>query len=235
MSIAEKLTAVAQNVPKVFEAGKKAQYDEFWDSFPANPDGTYLFSGDMWNDVTFKPKRNIELKNGANGLFYNNGCKNIKEALEKCGVTLNMSQVTGANNCFSYASTSELPALDLSNISSVQNVFAYAQNLVTVKSVRFKDGATFSNAFTNCKSLKNITILGTISGNGFNVSPCTELTAESLYSIVEALSPSELLSGLTVTFPSKAEVNYNDNPPLNAPQTWAELRATRPKWSFTYA
>ena len=75
MSIAEKLSAVAQNVPKVFEAGKKAgkkaQYDEFWDSFPANLDGTYLFSGDMWNDVTFKPKRNIVLKGGANGLFYN--------------------------------------------------------------------------------------------------------------------------------------------------------------------
>ena len=33
MSIAEKLTQVAENVPKVHEAGKKAQYDEFWANF----------------------------------------------------------------------------------------------------------------------------------------------------------------------------------------------------------
>ena len=151
MTIAEKLTAVAENLTKVHEAGKKAQYEEFWASMPANLDGTYLFSGDMWNDVTFKPKKNIVLRNAVNGLFYNNGCTNIKKALADCGVTLDMSGVTGANQCFSYALTTELPALDLSIMANVQNFFALAQNLVTIESVRFKDGATFNNAFGTCK------------------------------------------------------------------------------------
>ena len=233
MTIAEKLTAVAENLTKVHEAGKKAQYEEFWASMPANLDGTYLFSGDMWNDVTFKPKKNIVLRNAVNGLFYNNGCTNIKKALADCGVTLDMSGVTGANQCFSYALTTELPALDLSSMANVQNFFALAQNLVTIDSVKFKDGATFNNAFGTCKNLENITILGTISGNGFNVSPCTKLSAESLRSIVNALSSTT--TGLTVTFPTTAEANYNANPPEGAPQTWAELTATRQNWSIAYA
>lgn len=233
MTIAEKLTAIAQKLANVFEAGKKAQHDEFWESLPANPDGTYLFAGEMWNDVTFKPKKNIVLRNAVNGLFYNNGCNNIKKALADCGVILDMSQVTGANNCFGYSNTTELPALDLSGISNVQNVFALAQKLVTIDSVRFKDGATFNNAFGSCTNLENITILGTISGGGFNVSPCKKLSAKSLYSIVTALSASA--SGLTITLPTTAEANYNANPPSGAPQTWAELVATRQNWSVTYA
>lgn len=233
MTIAEKLTAVAENLTKVHEAGKKAQYEEFWASMPANLDGTYLFSGDMWNDVTFKPKKNIVLRNAVNGLFYNNGCTNIKKALADCGVTLDMSGVTGANQCFSYALTTELPALDLSSMANVQNFFALAQNLVTIESVRFKDGATFNNAFGTCKNLENITILGTISGNGFNVSSSTKLSAKSLWSIVNALSVTT--TGLTVTFPTTAEANYNANPPEGAPQTWAELTATRQNWSIAYA
>ena len=31
MSIAEKLTLAAENVPKVYEAGKQAEHDRFWD------------------------------------------------------------------------------------------------------------------------------------------------------------------------------------------------------------
>lgn len=33
MSIAENLEIIAENVPKVYEAGKKAEYNEFWDAF----------------------------------------------------------------------------------------------------------------------------------------------------------------------------------------------------------
>lgn len=237
MSIADKLTEVAQNVPKVYEAGKKAQYDEFWDSFPANPDGTYLFSGDMWNDVTFKPKRNIVLKNGANGLFYNNACTNIKEALEKCGVTLDMSGVTGANQCFSYALTKELPALDLSSISNVQNFFAIAQNLETIESVRFKDGATFNNAFGTCKNLENITILGTISGKGFDVSSCTKMTKKSIKSIVDALSGTT--SGLSITLSKTAVnnafgINVDDETTFPEGSEYYTLRHSKDNWTVNY-
>ena len=33
MSIAEKLQQIAENEQNVYDAGKKAQYDEFWDNY----------------------------------------------------------------------------------------------------------------------------------------------------------------------------------------------------------
>ena len=36
MSIADKLRLIANNVQKVFDGGRKAEYDAFWDSFQKN-------------------------------------------------------------------------------------------------------------------------------------------------------------------------------------------------------
>ena len=33
MSIAEKLTTIAENEQKVYDAGQKSEYDRFWDSY----------------------------------------------------------------------------------------------------------------------------------------------------------------------------------------------------------
>ena len=53
MSIADKLTTIAENEQRVYDAGKQAQYDEFWDDFQKN--GTeYMYYGyafanrDVW-------------------------------------------------------------------------------------------------------------------------------------------------------------------------------------------
>ena len=59
MSIAEKLTTIAENEQKVYEAGKKSQYDEFWDTYQTNgqrTNYTYAFSGLGWTDNLYKPK-----------------------------------------------------------------------------------------------------------------------------------------------------------------------------------
>ena len=47
MSIAEKLTAIAENVPKVYEAGQKSEYDRFWDAYQNN--------GKLWTTVILLP------------------------------------------------------------------------------------------------------------------------------------------------------------------------------------
>lgn len=59
MSIAEKLTTVAENQQRVYDAGKQAEYDRFWDAYQQN--GTrgsysYAFGGVAWTDETLKPK-----------------------------------------------------------------------------------------------------------------------------------------------------------------------------------
>ena len=61
MSIAEKLQIVAENEQKVYEAGKKTQYDEFWDAFQDYGNKTNYANafGGYWNEKTLRPKYDI--------------------------------------------------------------------------------------------------------------------------------------------------------------------------------
>ena len=86
MSVAEKLTTIAENVPKVYKAGKEAEHKAFWDKvYPAGYDenegmgySPYRFAGYSWNDDNFFPTRNLKFKNSAMGLFRITGIKNLK-------------------------------------------------------------------------------------------------------------------------------------------------------------
>jgi hypothetical protein len=236
MSIAEKLTAVAENVPKVYEAGKKAQYDEFWDSFIGIKDYNNMFAGEMWNDTTFKPKYNIIV--GAlniNTMFYNNACTNIKKAFEDKGLIFDISKAVSTSNLFTYASTEELPIIDVSSSGNIAGIFSNMSRLTTIDGFKFKNGVSFANVFNSTSKLENITIIDSvISVNNFDIHWSTKLSAASLYSIINALSTTT--SGLTITLPTTAEANYNANPPVGAPQTWAALVATKQNyWTFAYA
>ena len=64
---------IAENVPKVYEAGKKAEYDAFWDVFQLN--GTranyeYSFASRCWNEKNLKPKYPMT-PTGAQRMFQN--------------------------------------------------------------------------------------------------------------------------------------------------------------------
>lgn len=59
----------ALNDNDVFESGKQAQYDAFWDKFQNYGNRTkypYAFYGDGWTTDILKPKYSIELTAGAN-------------------------------------------------------------------------------------------------------------------------------------------------------------------------
>lgn len=72
MSIADKLTTIAENEEKVFDAGKTAEYDTFWDSFQQNGNkSSYWGAFAYWNDDIYKPKYTIRISGGTNYMFYN--------------------------------------------------------------------------------------------------------------------------------------------------------------------
>ena len=74
MSIAEKLVTVAENQQKVFDAGKKAEYDRFWDAFQDYGNRTVYtnaFCYDGWNDEIYNPKYTIR-PTSCNTMFANN-------------------------------------------------------------------------------------------------------------------------------------------------------------------
>jgi hypothetical protein len=194
----------------------------------------YIFAGAAWNDTTFYPKKNIILKNNVAYIFALNECSNIKTRLKECGVILDLSGATTAEYAFYYAQTSELPVINLANCANnLSSTFGYARNLVSIDKLIISEKCRWNNTFNQCLILEHLIIEGTIGQNGFNVQHSTKLTADSLKSIIDALSTTT--TGLTITLPTTAEANYNANPPENAPATWAELVATRSNWTIAYA
>lgn len=246
MNTADKLLKMAENEAIVAEANQrlfecvnggtvdaKSWYDEFWDSYDTSNQAysrsDFMFAGKMWNDTTFKPKRDIVLKPSSSGAFYDNGCRDLKAILNKCGVKLDTSQVTNAGNFFISSYITALPEIDFSNATTLTNAFGH-MSLISIDKVTFKDGVAFNNTFNNLHQLEEIRIGGTISGSGFDIHWSTKLTADSLKSIINALS--NTTTGLTITLPKTAQANYEA---VYGTGSWSVLVATRSNWTIAYA
>lgn len=192
MSIAEKLQTIAENEQRVYDAGRKAEYDAFWDSYQTDKWGShilwysYAFAGLRWNDDNFCPKYDI-IPSGSANMFAECGIKDLKKRLQELGIKLDTSQTTSTTYMFSNAYTTTIPELDMTNVVALTGLF-YGAKVVTIDKLILKaDGTnTFSNMFYNAKSLENIQIEGAIGTNGFNVQ-YSPLSHDSLISIINAL------------------------------------------------
>ena len=198
MSIAEKLVAVAENEQKVYDAGKKAEYDNFWDDFQDNGElRNYqeAFAYNRWNERNFKPKYNLVVKECVKMFYYNKTLPNIKTALENCGVVLDTSEATTLANMFYRVVSAEIPAIDLSSATDTTRMF-YSGDIITIEKVIFSENtAIASNIFSSATGLENIEIGGTICSD-IIFSACTKLTHDSLMSIINHLKD---FSGTTTT------------------------------------
>ena len=221
-------------IDKVYEAGKKIEYNEHWNTYLANTTHTMsLFSGYGWTDKTFKPNKNIVLTGYSVYTFYYSQITDLVKLLHDSKVTLSVGKCTTLQALYGYSKVTTSPYLDLTEVDSYNNIFANATNLKTIEGIKVKEDKVFSYTFGNCPKLEHILVEGTIGQNGFDISSSKNLDAESLYSIIVALS--KTTTGLTIKLPSTAEANYNANPPEDAPSTWAELIASRSNWTIAYA
>lgn len=196
MSIAQKLTTVAENAPKVYEAGKEtgkqAERKRFWDCyFEAGTVGYggISFFGAGWNDDTFYPNHDIVLQGDRSSAFRYCRITDLEGRLAECGVTLDTSGATNLNCAFSESRLTHLPTIDMTSIttsSGAHGIFAGAP-AVTIRKLIVTEKVPFSSCFQNMRMLENLVIEGTIGQNGFNVQWSTKLTHDSLMSIVEAL------------------------------------------------
>ena len=211
MSIAEKLTTVAENVPKVYEAGQKSEYDKFWDAFQDFGNrtnySTYAFYGAGFNAGNFYPKYDIKPQGSCSHLFYawENSKLNLKERLEECGVVLDTSKATVFAQAFNYSKFTELPIIDLSGTTTASSgIFTNNYGtLVTIEKLIIAETTPISNNWFGqyCQNLANLIVEGTIAKSGFNVQYQTKLTVASLLSILTALSKdSSIASGKSITF-----------------------------------
>ena len=200
MTREEKVLQLKQDFDEVYEAGKQAECDAFWDNlFDSVEWGSYnyFFAGTYWNDTTFKPNRDIVAGAGYTCLemFRNNRVTNIAETLEKQGVVLDVSGAGGWTNMFNAASTIRLPLLDFSSVKNYQlqlnSVFSGCTQLETIDKLIVTKELSYSNAFYNCNNLVNLLIEGVIGKSGLNLQWSTKLSKASIESIINHLDLTE--------------------------------------------
>lgn len=235
------LIASAENVPKVydsghkvgFEEGKQAEYDAFWDAYQENGNRTnyaYAFAGLVgWKDVIFNPKYTIRAE-GASWeslyfTFYQANISDVKAIMEKNGVTIDTKNARGLSASFEGCKTKNIPTLDVTNCEGFSRTFFGATNLESVVLENLSSDATFTNVFTNCSSLVNLRVSGTVGKNGLNLQWSTKLSKASIENIINCLSSTT--SGLTVTL-SQTAVNN-----VFTAEEWSALEATRQNWTIS--
>ncbi|MBR2870484.1 MAG: hypothetical protein IKB98_03825 [Clostridia bacterium] len=238
MSIAEKLQTIAENSPKVYEAGKAKQEYDFWKELQDRTENysgsTYLFAGEVWIDDNFKPVQDIVLKGNSNYAFSNN-ITNLKRILENRGVKLNTSNVTSAMYLFYYSDSTEVPELDLSKATTIYAIFYQSPKVQSVDKLILSNKCTnYSSAFTNATGLTHCIFEGEIVAT-LDIHWSTLLDKASITSLINTLSTTT--SGLTVTL-SKTAVNaaFETASGLADGSTsaeWLALAQTKSNWTIT--
>lgn len=242
MSIADKLITVADNMSKVYEAGKKSEYDKFWDACQDNGNRTYYasaFAGNQgWTKDNFYPKYDIKPEGNANQLFYAWEVKekhtlDLAQRLEECGVVLDTSKATNLQNAFGYGCFSRIPAVDITSTTNASSGLFNASwgRLVTIDKIIMNENNLISaNWFSNGSGIQNLTIEGKIGQNNFNVKDCTKLSKESLLSILKALSLN-ITETKTITFSTAHQSIIETD--ADCQIYWQSAKDAG--WSFVYA
>ena len=131
MTIAEKITRAKADYDAVYEAGKQAggdnYYDTFWDLYQQNGNRKnyeYAFGGNGWTDETFKPKYDI-IPLTVLKTFSKSQIKDVKKALEDAGVRFDLSKAA-IHSYFidDYPLTERRPTLNVTSATSL-NYFIY--------------------------------------------------------------------------------------------------------------
>lgn len=246
MSIADKLTTIAENTQKVHEAGKKAEHDAFWDSYQHKGARTnypaYSFYGEGFDFDNFYPKYDIKPNGTCLYLFYaweksgRNIKGSLKQRLEECGVVLDTSNVTNFSHAFNYSRFNEIPTINCLNFgANTSSLFSNDWGaLITIEKLIVNEAVTYKSWFVNSNNLTNITFEGTI-GQSIDFQYSKKLSKASIDNIAIALSTTA--SGMTLTL-SKDAVNaaYETSEGAKDGSTsaaWSAIVNSRTNWTIS--
>lgn len=193
MSIAEKLTTVAQNQQRVYDAGKKAEYDRFWDGYQAGgarKNYKNAFAGAGWTVETFKPKHDMSPSAGYMMFADSQIAGDLVEIMDGLGVTLDLTKLDTLTYMFQNSRFTRVGPVRVSGPSAVTAMFDGCSDLVTIDRFIMDNANRYSSTFNGCTALANITIDGVIGQSGWTFSACP-LTYDSLMSILGALEAKE--------------------------------------------
>lgn len=185
MNIAEQLQTIADNVPKVYQAGYDDgaaaggggggdnHYDTFWDAFQNNGKRTlytYAFSYEGWTDNSYNPKYDIVC----------------------VGTTASMFQYSDI--------TDTKRTIDLTQATDMGATFRRSPYLKTIRKLIVSEATPFNaNTFQGANGLENITFEGVI-GYSLSFVDSPLLTTASVQSIIDHLKDLTGATAQTLTF-----------------------------------
>lgn len=148
MSIAEKLTTIAENIPKVYAAGQQNGSEPIWDAIQgggSRVDYENAFVTINFSPETFKPLHSFKPTKAA-AMFRNcpsnatfameNGQVDMKALEESQGITFDFSEVTNFTQTFTGALFSALNVIDISKATTL--AYAFYGGYVSNGAVRLK-------------------------------------------------------------------------------------------------
>ena len=197
MSIAEKLTTIAENQQMVYDAGmeqgKQAEYDRFWEAWQDNgkrTDYSFGFAYSSFNDDNFKPKYPLQPTN-ADRMFI--GAKGITQ------ISVDLSKATNVYWAFrNMSNIQHIGKCDLTSATTTDGLFGFNSYLQSIEEIVSHDGLVWDNAFVYDTSLTDVTFSGVISTN-FTIAH-SRITDATVQSIIDHLKDLTGTTAQTLTF-----------------------------------
>ncbi len=229
MSIAEKLTTIAENEQKVYEKGKESERRAWWSAVTANYTRTsyrLTFRDYNFSEVGgFNPPKTLKANQAGYMFHRSRGIPKItKEQID-------FSDVTDADYVFASSDVQEIEEVYCAR--ELINTFS-TTHLIRIGKLVIKQGAVFGRyPFQNCKRLTQIDEIEGVIPNSVSFKWSSELTAKTIKNIVSALSNNA--TGQTLTFNATAKATYYSAHPdeyADAETAWAALVATKPNWTI---
>lgn len=258
MAIADKLTQIAENEYKVydagkekgyadgFEEGKKAEYDAFWDAFTRNGDRTnYQYAFYYWGNEYLHPNRKIIPTFNSSGYltfayakFKKIEAQYIDFSQKPIGTRFNQSYYYTCSNC---SNLEEIEDIGFQADFGYEAAFMACGKLHTIAKIRTKEDTVFVDTFAYNHELQNIAFEGVI-GQNIDFKWSTKLSANSIINIIEHLSDTNPPAGQpkkTLTL-SRTAVNkaFEESEGANngsLSQEWEWYLGYKPNWDIILA
>ena len=231
LGTSEKINAqdFPEKINEVYDKGKYDEWSEFWDAIQTKGNDAIsydeMFNAPSWNDTTFRPKYNITPNvNSAVGTF-GSKCKitDLEDALKHGGidgngVTLRTDIGGNWNSCFGGSKLTILPEVDLRKCTGTYQLFNGA-NIHTIRKIlssKTPNWGMYSFSSSTSSKLKDVVIEGVIA-KSTTLQNQKLLSADSIFSFIEALCPDSDVTGVSITFSLTA---VNNIPfPYTSPKT----------------
>ena len=243
--VTEKLARASENSTQLYDAGvsagKKSEYDTFWDTYQNYGKRRYYErafedttnGGRRWIfGSTYRPKYSMKPVSAVSMYSY---CRLPYSAIAE----VDFSECTDFYSTFSYFIINDedrrFPAIDIRMATRTQAVFAWSTGIKEIEEIWVSESTPYQQMFNGTSNLEKIRFKGTIAQNGLDFKSCTKLSKESIEDVIEHLSDST--GGLTVTFSKVAvdkayETSEGANDGSNSP-TWLDDKLSyRPNWTI---